>query len=861
MDTTLLVLNDDNQWQELDLYEDLPINVIIQETDITDITSRRSPYSKTFGIPGTSINNDFFEHFYEVNGTGFDPLTKRDCVVQYRGTDIFKGYLRLNSIQMEMDRIEYEVYILSEITDFASIITEKELKKLDWNEYNHNQDYNTVTLSWYANSGDTQGLFGGDILYPMIHYGLEYQSDTGSTSTFQFAINTTGNTGFDFSGSAVNPTYFKPAIRVKAVLEKIFTDSGYQVESDFFDSAYFRSIYIDLAANGKIGPETLSGKTNQNVFKVYGNAAPDYQKFYYSNGAIQQIFMDRINTTNGYDPSLNFNETFGVYQIPLSGYYSFEFFGKINQLFNNNSVSTYYGLTIYKSSSIQGLFNSATRTAVGGTPDNLFALNYNNANNKRIFFNNIFLSSGDYVGLFIRFNTSSSSNRNAGLWVGPYDWLGSNYGARWELYNSPALQINNLVDMKLQIPDTSCIDFFKAIVKMFNLVVVQTPDPKVLRIEPYNWYYSEAYANKLDWTSKLDLSQPYSIEPVNYQLQKAWNFQYLAAEEEYLGKLWEEQYVIPYGTKQFRATGDILQGEETIEFPFRPLPTNVITGSTNIIIPMVYDLDLATGKQIPYSQDNHIFFWCGNRYFYGDSGNTNPTSWWLISGATPIEWTTYPCVSHLSTLDELDPEQISDLNFDKSFDFFGNSNTVIPQFTQYTLYQTWWGDYFTNLYSPETRRLTGRFIFNPVEIGELDLRDRVFIKDSYFSIERVNEADLVNWKSTEISLLKEVVPYNKIIPPAPSHSISPNQAFPASGAVYTLSAYVTNDQFLICGGVSGLTASTIYTSTSGLTDFTFVYQDLAGTQPYLTGNFFLETTGTSVFNTINNLGQVLENSC
>jgi len=120
MDTTLLVLGDNNQWIELDLFEQLSINVIIQETDITDIEARRSPYSKTFPIPGTKNNNDFFEHFYEVNAIGYDPLTRRQCVVQYRGTDIFKGFLRLNSVTRVKDQIEYEVYILSEITDFSS---------------------------------------------------------------------------------------------------------------------------------------------------------------------------------------------------------------------------------------------------------------------------------------------------------------------------------------------------------------------------------------------------------------------------------------------------------------------------------------------------------------------------------------------------------------------------------------------------------------------------------------------------------------------------------------------------------------------------------------------------------------------
>lgn len=37
MDTQLLILQDNNQWMELDLFEDLSINVIIQETDITDV--------------------------------------------------------------------------------------------------------------------------------------------------------------------------------------------------------------------------------------------------------------------------------------------------------------------------------------------------------------------------------------------------------------------------------------------------------------------------------------------------------------------------------------------------------------------------------------------------------------------------------------------------------------------------------------------------------------------------------------------------------------------------------------------------------------------------------------------------------
>lgn len=857
MDTTLLVYVEDTGWKELDLYEDLSISVIIQETDITDVETRRSPYSKTFPIPGTQNNNDFFEHFYEVNGIGFDPLTRKLSVVQYRGTDIFKGYLRLNSVNMIGDKIEYEVYILSEITDFSSLIADKTLKELDWVYLNHEQDYDAITTSWQADGSGTKGLFGGKILYPMIHYGYYYQQETGNTPTFRFAINTSDNTGIDFSGASVPPAYFKASIQVKEVLNKIFETTGYNVVSNFFDSEYFKAMYMDTGVNGELGVQVASAKTNQNVFRVYGNAYPNTQKFYYSNGAIQQIKMGRISETDGYAPMLNFNETFSAYQIPSAGLYSFELKAKINQINSNNLVSTYYGISIFKSSTPQGLSNSATRTAVGGTPDNLFALNYNSSNNVRLFFNNISLNTGDWIGIFIRFNTSGSSNRNAGLWVGGTDWLG--YGARWDLYNSPLVVGDNYVDMKLQFPELSCLDYFKAIVKMFNLVVVQTDDSNTIRIEPLPWYFADDYAKKQDWTDIFDQNSASRIEPVNFQLKKSINLQYLTGEEEYLSKLWEDENEIPYGTKKFNAVSDILTGEQTVEIPFRPIPSDVISGSTNIIIPKVYKLDLGTNREIPYSNKSHIFFWVGNRYFYGQEGATQEKYWYLTSGSTPIAQSTYPCVSHLTSLDNLDSEEFSDLNFDKSFDFFGQSNTIINQFTANNLFQLWYGDYFTNLYSPETRRLSGKFRFNPLNIYQTNLTDRIFVKDAYFRIERINEADLVNWKLTDVSLLKTVVEYNKVVPPGPVYSNTPNKAYPASATPVSITGFVSTNQSLICTNTA--TGTTLYATSNPVVEGSKIFYDSLGTSAYTRGNFFRQTTTGQTFAVINNLGQVSEDNC
>lgn len=856
MDTTLLVYDIETGWRELDLYDDLSISVIIQETDITNVETRRSPYSKTFPIPGTQNNNDFFEHFYEVNGTGFDPLTRKQCVVQYRGTDIFKGYLRLNAVNILGPRIEYEVYILSEITDFSSLIADKTLRELNWSYLNHQQDYDAIVESWKADGSDTNGLFGGKILYPLIHYGYYYQTDSGDTTPFKFAISS-GTTGMNYSGSSIPPNYFKASIRVHEVIQNIFRDTGYNIVSDFFRSDYFRSIYMDTGVNGLLGVQTASAQTNQNIFRVYGNDYPNTQKFYYQNGAIQQITMGRINETDGYDPTFNFNPQYSAYQIPYAGLYSFEFKAKVNQVNANNTVSTYYGISIFKSSTPEGLLNPATRTAVGGTSDGLIALNYLSSNNIRIFINNLSLNTGDWIGLFVRFNTSGSSNRNAGLWIGGTDWLG--YGARWELYDSPVFVGDNYVDMKLQFPELSCLDYFKGIIKMFNLVVVQTEDSNTIRIEPLTWYYAEEYANRQDFTNILDNNSIVKIEPVNFELKKSINLKYLSGEEEYLSKLWEDRNLIPYGTKKFNAVTDILTGEQDVEVPFRPTPTDVISGSTNVIIPQVFKLDLSNNREIPYSNESHIFFWVGNRYFYAEQGATTPEYWYLTSGSTPIAQSTYPCVSHLSTLDNLDTEEISDLNFDKSFDFFGNKNDLIQQFTANNLYQLWYGDYFTNLYSPETRRLSGRFRFNPLNIYQTKLTDKIYVKDSYFRIERINEGDLVNWKLTDISLLKTVVDYTKVIPPAPVYNIQPNQAYPTPVSPIAITGFVSDNQSLICTNTA--TGQTIYATSDPVVEGTRIFSDSLGNTPYTRGYFFRQTTTSQTYAVINNAGQVSEDNC
>ena len=131
----------------VDLYDDIPISLMIQETDITDLQARKSAYTKQFTVPGTSNNCKIFEEYYEVNGIDFNPLVKIDATVMYRGTDIFVGICRLNSVTVNPNGIEFEVYLMGQTADFVSEMKDYSLQDYDWTDLQHELSYDNLVNS------------------------------------------------------------------------------------------------------------------------------------------------------------------------------------------------------------------------------------------------------------------------------------------------------------------------------------------------------------------------------------------------------------------------------------------------------------------------------------------------------------------------------------------------------------------------------------------------------------------------------------------------------------------------------------------------------------------------------------------
>ncbi len=178
--------------RSLDLYEDIDIPINYTIMDVREPEKRKTSWTKTVKIPGTQNNNRIFQHIYQISGDGwikigntyvyqnFNPSIRKEIIVQHEGVQILKGNLQLKGIRKNSKgEIEYDIILSGDLTSLFSDVGESKLSDLDFSEWDHSWDSNSITKSW-------DGLvYNKNILISNMSYGLarnisyvEPQTDT-----------------------------------------------------------------------------------------------------------------------------------------------------------------------------------------------------------------------------------------------------------------------------------------------------------------------------------------------------------------------------------------------------------------------------------------------------------------------------------------------------------------------------------------------------------------------------------------------------------------------------------------------------------------------------------------------------------
>jgi hypothetical protein len=281
---------------QLDLFDDEDILISDNVTGLFDLGVLPSDFTRQITIPGTKKNNAFFEHVYDIsiiNPYLFATNTKVPCYLDFDSIYLSDGYLQLNKVNILANKFidSYEITIFGGLSSFARDINRFYLTDLtSLSQYNHTASLDNISASWSNN------LFSGNIVYPLADYGSAYQYTRTQNNLF----------GIDDVEGGLSVQNFKPAIRVKPVLDAIFQEAGYTYTSSFMNKPFMDDVYmicnnalqypefsgVDLETYGKIKIGAISGSGMTDVVLSSGSfvTLPWYNKLsdpqnFYNNGA------------------------------------------------------------------------------------------------------------------------------------------------------------------------------------------------------------------------------------------------------------------------------------------------------------------------------------------------------------------------------------------------------------------------------------------------------------------------------------------------------------------------------------------------------------------------------------------------
>jgi hypothetical protein len=517
----------------LDLYKNEPVLLSLSFAELQDITKKNSNFSKAFSLPGSKLNNTVFNFFYELNSipTTFDPNNKFEASLLWDGWEIMVGYIRLNGVSISNGEIIYQVTFYNQVGDLMANIGDKFLYDLNLSCLSHPYSIDVVLQSQvdpdlFPLTGTTNYSYqDGKTMWGLYNIGYDYSGtntttvNAQTTPLLQFTPIYSGSVydpaygNFDYSGTPVHDFYFKPSIQIKELYTQIVNQAGYQVQSDFFNTSYFRRYYLPL----KFVDETVYSR----------NAIPACYTF--SND-----FIDVSSTGTGMvDPqqnvvcnSLGWATPYPYINIPASnsGVYTFNF-NFILQQANQCDPFTY------------GDNNFITFNLYDGTKTTQL-------------YQTVYCSDVPQQVSFVQ-KISITGNTNLEFYFSGLNIDISSY--RQEIVNGPRfIPLGAMIDYNIEFPpnDYKQLDFITSINKMFNLIVVPNPDlPNNLIVEPIIDYIGTGPI--LDWTSKVDFNQNQNLYPTSSLLNGTleYNFQ---LDQDYANQDFKGQSNRVFGTNKIQ---------------------------------------------------------------------------------------------------------------------------------------------------------------------------------------------------------------------------------------------------------------------------------------------------------------------
>jgi hypothetical protein len=713
----------------LDMFKEEDVKVSNNITQLFDLGAVPSNFAQNFTLPATYKNNNFFENAYDISidfPENFNTNQKVDAYLDFDGIYVVSGYIQLLKVNIKDKYIDsYEISLFGQVSKFNRDINLKFLTDLDeLSIYNHTASIGNITASW------SNELFSGSIVYPIADYGKRISYNPASLT----AINNPSG------GLFVQD--FKPAIKVKNVLDAIFTDLGYTYTSSFLNQTWFDDVYMICNYQGQYPIFAERNLDTFNQFKVRQFISDSLQDVrqpiaYNSSTTLTNIYNGQeYNYNNAYQAS--------KFYVPFTSSIDFTF-----------NMSLEYGPT------------GSNPTGSGGPQ---FTIQFQNITSSVIktadlpsINSNIAIQVGRVTATAktqIKQPESFKVTLN-----GPAHYTATlnstalnavtNFSSSLDFDNKNNSflsldSMNNAADgLVMDIPSNmpfgnsgiKYVDFIRSLQKKFNLIIyADKRNNNQFIIETFNDWYNRGRV--VDFDQYVQTEQQIQVIPANTLAYQKLSFKD-KSEVDYYGSLFKTQSNREFGQEFYvDTTNQFSQGEFKVETMMGSSPLvlpadTLLSGSTNVLeIPAF----VADAQYKPATVFPRIFFYNGQRNVEGYYLFFNPN--------TSLSYNVAPHFGHYNNA--IPTTGSRSLLFLNETPNFGTT----PDESLYTKY---WSTYISLLYNPKTRMINAKAVIPIAEYFDIELNDVAFFRGNHYHIRAINNYSLQTGEC-DIVLLGPVLP-------------------------------------------------------------------------------------------------------
>jgi hypothetical protein len=718
----------------LDLYDNIPIPVNKSIIDIKEPEKRKSDYTLPIKVPATANNRAIFSNIQDLNrstsnrtATNFNPdfnvNLKSEALIIRSGIILMRGNLQLTQIPINDQEAEFELVIIGKLANLFQDLGDKKLSEIDLSEYNHIWGSSAISNSWanyvIKNGNPYVNFSGGNptgegYVYPLIDNGLS---------------TVVNNVAAELEYTLEKSMY--PAIYIKQIVDKIFSQAGYRYSSRFFDSVIFKKLIMPFVGGKFVPTNTV---INNKTFIVSNSTATTYTssngtaffsdtKTYLFNTIIQDTSVPSVDLANDkidVNASTRCLSTF-IFSSPITiTNISGSTFGA------NKTLELEIRLKRIRGSS-QVIFFSKFLFDISSLPNAGTVL-------KNILYTSQELDIQSSDDIILEFKWRGDLSMNASN-------VSVQIGANSTFRNSPSSKYNegDLINITDSLPkEIKQKDFLTWLFRAFNLYAIpDTIDANKLIIEPRDDFYT---SDVVDITNNLDVSSEVMINPMGVLDFRDFVLKYKDDKDEYNTK-YQELFGEVYSTKKFTIQNDFLTQTNSVEIGFSPSPLANSNGYHDRIFTKIRKLD-------PNSGNSELPSYNIRMLIYG--GLVATSKGWLLK--TRLDGTiTYGADFPYAGMLDNTLSPTFDLGFaqPKAINY-GIGSTA---YTNGNLFNRYWKKTIEEITDKDSKIITAKFQLNEVEFNALSFRKVYLLNKQYYRLYTIKH-DLNSDGLVEIELLK-----------------------------------------------------------------------------------------------------------